>query len=233
MELGEAFLKVPVLSALGERSRGLLIAYAHVRVLAKGEAFFRDGQAATEIAYLVKGRIKLTRTNDDGRESILDLVHEGDALCTSAPTTWQPYCCAAIALEDDTTVLSIPRRDMYRVFEDDPPTARRFVEAMGWRSAGLCDRVYQLSAGQVIQRIASVFVTLAKRAGHDTPEGIEIPILLTRQDVADLSATTVETAIRTIGRLSREGVMRGEKHGFVIQDLAALQAIARGAREIA
>jgi CRP/FNR family transcriptional regulator len=72
-------------------------------------------------------------------------------------------------------------------------------------------------------RIAQLFLTLAERMGKETPEGIEIPVHLSRQEVADLVGTTVETAIRVLSRWGREGVLvTGEKR-FVLPSKEGLR----------
>jgi CRP/FNR family transcriptional regulator len=76
--------------------------------------------------------------------------------------------------------------------------------------------------GSVEIRIGRLFSTLAERVGQKTKDGIFIPIALSRQDIADLVGTTVETAIRILSRWQKEGIVETDKKGFRISDLSLL-----------
>ena len=80
--------------------------------------------------------------------------------------------------------------------------------------------------GSAESRAARLFLTLAERTGrHDGPATF-IPITLSRQDIADLLGTTLETAIRLMSRWHKESVILTEGEGFTVPDLAALRSIA-------
>ena len=56
--------------------------------------------------------------------------------------------------------------------------------------------------------------------------GLFIAMPRTRQELADLTGTTIETAIRTMSRWQKEDVVRTEKDGFVIANRRALETAA-------
>ena len=55
-----------------------------------------------------------------------------------------------------------------------------------------------------------------------------IPMVLSRQELADLTGTTIETCIRLMSRWGKEGVLETEKEGFVLIDRSALEALTAG-----
>ena len=63
--------------------------------------------------------------------------------------------------------------------------------------------------------------------GRDTPEGVEIPLALSRQEIAETVGTTVETAIRVMSRWNREGVLLTGRERFVIPDREKLKSAAQ------
>jgi CRP-like cAMP-binding protein len=84
--------------------------------------------------------------------------------------------------------------------------------------------------GQRVEvRIAQLFLTLAERMGRETDAGTEIPLALSRQEVADLVGTTVESAIRVLSRWGREKILITGEERFVIPDGERLQRVASGA----
>src|SRR5436189_2834149 len=78
-------------------------------------------------------------------------------------------------------------------------------------------------AGSAEQRAARLFLTLADRVGLSTPDGVRIPLTLSRQEIADLLGTTLETAIRLMSRWQKEAIVLTEKDGFVIPEPAKLR----------
>jgi CRP-like cAMP-binding protein len=87
-------------------------------------------------------------------------------------------------------------------FERSPAVARALLSEVTKLSITACERIEELSSGQVEQRLATVLLRLAQRAGVRRPDDwLWIPVPLTRQDLAEMCGTTVETCIRTITRL--------------------------------
>jgi CRP/FNR family transcriptional regulator len=78
-------------------------------------------------------------------------------------------------------------------------------------------------------RIAHLLLKLADRIGEKgSGDEITIPILLSRQDIADLVGTTVETAIRVMSRWRKMGIVTNDKRGILIRDRDTLEDLAAG-----
>jgi CRP-like cAMP-binding protein len=77
--------------------------------------------------------------------------------------------------------------------------------------------------GTAEARAAKLFLTLTDRMGEARDGKTFIGLPLSRQELADLIGTTLETAIRLMSRWQKEGIVLTEKEGFVIADTAALQ----------
>jgi hypothetical protein len=114
-----------------------------------------------------------------------------------------------------------------------PPTGGgAFLREVTGREMSLTQRVEELSSGQVERRIAMLLARLADQLGSERPgEGTFIPVRLSRQDLADLCGTTIETAIRVMTRLAREGVVQTVPRGFVVTCPERLARLARGTSE--
>jgi CRP/FNR family transcriptional regulator len=75
-------------------------------------------------------------------------------------------------------------------------------------------------------RIARLFLKLGENMGRPGPDGVSIPMALSRQELADLTGTTIETCIRIMSRWGKDDIVRTEKDGFVLVDKAALEELA-------
>lgn len=231
MTFEEAVPRVPFLRALDPSGRERLRPYVEFRLLSRSGLVWSQGDETSAFGFVVYGRVKLFKTSEAGREAIIDLCGPGALLCASAVSCFSPYCCSAGAMEDDVEVLLIPRRDVLDLLERSPVAGRAFLREVTARGMSLCQRMEELSTGQVERRIATLLLRLADQVGvARNGEGTWIPIALSRQDLADLCGTTIETAIRVMTRFRREGVVRSAARGLVVTDRAALERTARGAR---
>jgi CRP/FNR family transcriptional regulator len=94
------------------------------------------------------------------------------------------------------------------------------------RLVELTNRLTELSGGRVEARIARLFLKLGDNMGRPATEGIAIPMALSRQELADLTGTTIETCIRIMSRWGKDDIVRTEKDGFVLVDKNALEELA-------
>ena len=94
------------------------------------------------------------------------------------------------------------------------------------RIVELTRRIPEVAGGRVETRFAHLFLKLADKMGRPGAEGTSIPMALSRQDLADLTGTTIETCIRIMSRWGKEGRVRTDKDGFVVLDRAELEKLA-------
>ena len=90
----------------------------------------------------------------------------------------------------------------------------------------LTNRLTELSGGRIEGRLARFLLKLGTDMGQRRDDGLFIPLVLSRQELADMIGTTIETSIRIMSRWGKDGVVRTDKDGFTIVDRAALEAVA-------
>jgi CRP/FNR family transcriptional regulator len=220
--------RLPLLEALrGTVPRELAAASTRRRV-ARGDQCWSEGSPAQGFSFVERGQVKLVRATESGREVIVEVVGDGALLCASVVCSGASYCCTSVAM-DDTEIVSVPRARLLELLERSPAAALGLVEEVGCRALDLCRRVEELSSGQVAQRIAKLLLKLTDRAGVERPgQGTWVPVPLSRQDLADLCGTTLESAIRVMSRLRRERVVRSSARGFLVQDRHRLDELVTG-----
>lgn len=87
---------------------------------------------------------------------------------------------------------------------------------MGGRIEELQERLQQISTQQVERRIAGVILRIASQSGRKTETGIEIPFSLSRQDLAEMTGTTLHTVSRTLSAWINEGVLKGRRSSHLV-----------------
>jgi CRP/FNR family transcriptional regulator len=130
-----------------------------------------------------------------------------------------------MALED-TVCIVIPRAAFFRLLEQHPSLVRGLMLGLTVRLVELTNRLAQLSGSRIEPRFARLFLKLAGEMGRAERGGVFIPLPLSRQELADMTGTTIETGIRIMSRWGKEDVVHTEKDGFVVLDREILEALA-------
>lgn len=218
------FDAVPLFQCLNAEERKLLAPVSRVVVYEKGEEIFREGELATDLCFVVIGRVKIVKTTSE-RDVILGLFGIGEPIGAVALFEGKRFPASAVALEP-STILRIPEREFFATIDGHPEMTRRLLQGLMLRQFEISRRLADLT-GSVEKRIARLLLMLAARVGHREGAGATIPLALSRRDIADLTATTVESAIRVMSRWGKENVVITGPEGFSIPDLQALEAVTK------
>ena len=198
-----------------------------VRTYDRGDRVFDEGDPSDHFFIVLTGRVKVFKHLPDGHDGILGMFGPNGPLGAIATYESKPYPAAATALEP-TTCLVIPRQAFFALLDRQPSLVRGLLGGLSLRLAELTTRLADMSGSRVEVRLARFFVKLGEQIGRPDRGGLFIPLVLGRQELADFTGTTIETAIRIMSRWSREGVLRTDRDGFVILDAANLANIANG-----
>ncbi len=217
------FNAIPILAPLRGEDRAALDPICELKAYEKGAVLFEEGAPALFIQFVFVGRVKIVKAAPD-RDLILEILGPGEPVGAVAVFEQRPYPASAIALEPSGTI-AIPEREFFRLVEKRPEITRRLLAGLTMRLMALNRRLADMT-GSVEYRAARLFSTLAERAGREHADGIFVPIHLSRQEIADLAGTTIETAIRIMSRWQKEGLVETEKDGFLIRQIAALRMLA-------
>jgi len=194
------------------------------RSIRRGEAVFLEGEAASAFHVLAEGRVKLVRETDDGREVILRLIQVGDVFGGAGIWGESHYPASAFSQEDSVELqLSCPA--FTDLLQAHPEIAQAIIRMLAGRLRDAEARIRDLQTAQVEQRIANVLLRLANKTGVKTVDGIKIGIPLTRQDLAELSGTTLSTASRTLSGWHQRGIVQAGRERVTILQPHVLVAI--------
>ena len=192
----------------------------------KGDQVFAEGDPSDLIFTIVSGRVKIVKAIPGGKELIIEILGPGDPLGAIAAYEARPYPASAIALEEAVCVAS-KRAAFMGLLETCPSLVRGMLGGFSLRIIELGKRLGEITGSRVEARFAQIFLKLADRLGRPRGEGVFVPIVLSRQDLADLAGTTMETSIRVMSRWGKEGVVSTESDGFVVSSRDALEGLAR------
>jgi CRP-like cAMP-binding protein len=221
----EALRRSVLFRRLKPDDRQRLAAVGTVREFEKGALLFSEGEGSDLLYTVVSGRVKVFKTTARGTDVILEIFGPGDPVGAVAVYEARPYPASALALEP-TACLLIPRAAFFSLLETYPTMVRGLLVGLTHRLVELTNRLAELSGGRVEGRLARFFLKLASDMGQARDDGTFIALALSRQELADMIGTTIETSIRIMSRWGKQDIVRTEKDGFVVVDRLALEAVA-------
>jgi len=223
----QALKSNPVFAGLPAREIEVLAAAAREDACRARDYVFMEGDAADWLCIVKSGRVRIVRHSRAGKDVVLELLGPGEIFGGVAVIEKRPYPAAAQAMEA-SVILKIPAQALSDVSERHPSVIRELALMIGRRLRTAHDSMKSLAVDPVEARLAAALLRLAERDGARTKAGLSLPFHLTRQSLADMCGTTVETAIRVMGRWTRDGLVVDEGARLVVADVAGLRAIAAG-----
>ena len=217
---------LPFFRGLPTADREAIDGIATLKDLGRGDVLWNAGDAADALTLIVKGRLKIVK-HGNGTDMILEIFSAGEPVGAVAVYNRMPYPASAIAIEP-TTVLQIPARDYFALLERHPDLSRSLMSEMTRLYMSVARKLEDSRSQRVEARIAQLFLSLAERMGRPGDDGTVISMTLSRQEVAEMVGTTVESSIRVLSRWGREEILVSGHGRFVIPSLNALRAIAEG-----
>lgn len=218
---------IPVFRRLAPEDRARVAEVSRVHVFARGDVLFSEGETPECFCVVAEGRVKVFKMTHAGKDVILEVFGAGDPLGAVAVYEGRPYPASAVAIED-TTCIEIPRGAFFALLERHPSLVRGLLAGLTMRMVDLTNRVADLTGGRVEPRVARLFLKMAHDQGQADRGGIFIPVALSRQELADLTGTTIETCIRIMSRWNKDGIVHTLKDGFVVLDQDELEALSQG-----
>ena len=179
-------------------------------VYAKKQTVFTEGSYPHEVFFIRKGRVKLYKTNLDGKEYITDLLGSGDFMGHLAMLKNSTHHETATVIED-AEVSRVSRDDFFQLLDNNRDVASEFIKLLSNNIREKEERLLRLAYSSVRQRVADALILLQDRY-QGQQEG-EFSISITRDDLASIVGTATESLIRTLSDFKEEQLVevRGGK----------------------
>lgn len=197
-----------------ERKR--LATVSRERRYAKGETIFREGDPAKSVCIVKTGRVHLMKFLDTGQASTTCVMAPGETFCCLPALDGKPYPVDAIAAAD-AVVVHIPTPAFHELLSKSPAMLQDAL-------CLFCDRLREVehksctTLDTVERRLAQTLVSLAKKFGNTIP--------LTKHELAEMASTTVETTIRILSDLKKQGIITSTRGSTTINKLSELHTLA-------
>jgi CRP/FNR family transcriptional regulator len=218
-----------VCGALDKAQIKKLAQIARRKIIARGQTIISDEEPVDFYANIISGAVKLTKTLPDGRQQIVALLFAPDFF-GRAYSKNNPYTAEAAT---DVEICIFPKAAFERVVSEHPGLQQRLFKRSLDELDAARDWMLLLGRKDAEEKVASLLYMLARRglmAGcqHKNPPSIsKFDLQLTRAEIADYLALTIETVSRQITRLKVRNVIEIGSRGFVlVKDMAKLASTA-------
>ena len=221
--------KIPLFSSLPDDLKSHLSTIVNPKVVAKGEVLFREQQKAEGLYFIISGKVKLMKSNPEGKEILLNVRKTGEMfaevpLFNKAVGT---YPVTATAIESSTIAI-IRYDDLENILMEEPHLSTYIFRVMAERLQVAQNTLRDVALYGKFGAMASTLVRLCEDYGVEDEEGIVIKLRLTHEDLGSFFGATRESVTRMINQLKQQGVLDKKGNYFIIYDLDVLNSYLDG-----
>lgn len=200
---------------------------ASSRRYAHGDVVFEQGQTATQFFVLLHGRLRVTQVTSEGQQVVVRMVNPGDLFGIAKALRRLDYPGTATAVSE-SVVLSWPMSLWNDFLEQYPSLAVNAMQTMGSRLLEAQQRLRELSTEEVERRVAHAVLRLVNQSGKKEEKGVRIDFPISKQDIAEMTGTTLHTVSRILTAWEAAGLVEGGRQKLLVRDPHQLVLIGDG-----
>ena len=207
----------PLFAGLGSEELAEVLREARSSRYPKNGIVFEQGAEATSFFLLLHGHVRASKTTPTGEQIVVRYVAPGEIFGVAPAIGLLRYPATATAV-DDSVVLAWPSAAWPRLVGKFPQLAANTLQTVGNRLQETHTRVIEMSTQQVEQRVAHALLRLAKQSGRKLEHGIEIDFPISRQDIAQMTGTTLHTVSRILSGWEQAGLIESGRQHIVLRE---------------
>jgi CRP-like cAMP-binding protein len=221
---------LPLFKGMAAEDLDRMLEHARSIRVSKDHAVFEQGEEADSFFVLLDGHVRVVKTTPDGQQIIVRYISPGELMGIAHALGRNTYPASAIAVVD-CVALAWPGKLWPKLAAAFPSFGANTYKTVGARLEETQGRVVELSTEEVQQRVAHALLRLANQAGRKTEEGILIDLPLSRQDIAEMTGTTLYTVSRLLSSWEEKGIVKSGRQKVIVVEPQRLSMLADGRGE--
>ncbi|MEO9777788.1 MAG: Crp/Fnr family transcriptional regulator [Sedimentitalea sp.] len=217
---------LPPLSKLDRRDIRKILDQATSRRFEEGVAIFDEGAPAERFFMLLDGYVRAVRITATGEQVTALHIPAGQLLGIARAFGRDTYPATALTATE-SIVLSWPTHLWDTFSSDYEGFATETYKTVGTRMGEMHNRIVEMATQHVEQRVANALLHLVNQTGRKAPDGIEINFPITRQDLSELTGTTLHTVSRLLSSWENRGLVQSKRKRIKVTDPHALVEISQ------
>jgi len=185
------------------------------------QIIYSEGRRPRYLYYLVKGKVKGFRSNDDGKEYISNLYSDGDFIGYTALIDDKSYDDSASVLEN-AEIMLIPKDDFLQMVYSDISIASKFIHIITQNVKDKEERLINLAYSSLRKRVAKALVDIVAKFRLEESSN---PIEISREDIAQYVGTATESLIRTLSDFKAEKNIDIKNGKIIVNDVEKLKKL--------
>jgi len=207
-------------ASFGESAVQSFTEHRNSNMFKKKQTVYSEGNHPNSLFYVLKGKVKTYRTNDDGKELVTELFSQGDFIGYIALLEGAIYKDTAEALEE-TELAVIPKGDFEELINNNREIAQKFIRLLAKNISEKENQLLGLAYNSLRKKVAEALILLQKKYSH--PKEEEFVIDITRESLATIAGTATESLIRTLSDFRNEKLVEIKNGNVVIINLKKLE----------
>lgn len=187
----------------------------------RGQSLFFQGNPPYGLYCVSSGKIKISHTGNEGKESIIRIAGPGDVIGHRSLFSGQNYLATATVIED-ASVCFLDKRYIMRAISEEPSISLNLIQRLSREMGSAQTRSSAMAQKNVRERLAEVLLMLKTSYGVLEGARWKLDIKLTRDELASLVGTANETVIRFISEFKDDGILEQEGKTLYVVDEAKL-----------
>jgi CRP-like cAMP-binding protein len=216
--------KVPIFTSLNDNQLSHIAEYCVNKKYAKDQLILVEEEIGRTLFIIFAGRVKVTRTSDDGREVILSILESGDFFGEMSLLDGKTRSASVTAIENSELLL-LRRGDFLQILEDYPKIAIALLKELAGRLRKSDTQIKSLSLQDALGRVASTLILLAEEIGKVKHGSVIIPKIPLQQDLANMAGTSRETISRVFRSLENDALIKRQGRKLLIPDYDKFKTI--------
>lgn len=219
-----------IFDGLTDAARREWIDQSATRTLRNSQPLARQGEPADALYLVEQGLLKLLQVTPEGHELIVRFVSPLEPFGGVVALEGATFPVTALAVEP-TRLRVWPKATLSALLARHPQVRTNLMREMSAHMTDALTRVRELATKRVGQRLAHTLLRLGRQVGEQTPEGLVLRHALTRQELAELTGTTLYTVSRILSRWAAEGVIESRGRRLLVKSVRQLQQISETAED--
>lgn len=188
-----------------------LVEYRSINKYKKKQVIYTEGNHPIQLYYVLKGKIKTFKSNDDGKELVTDLYSPGDFLGHIALLQGGLYKETAEAI-DECELAIVPKKDFEDLLSNSRDVAQKFISMLAKNIADKEHHLLSIAYNSLRKKVADALVSLKNK--YHTPDVEKFKIDISRENLATIAGTATESLIRTLSDFKSEKLI-DIKDGYI------------------
>jgi len=209
-------------ASMGRKALLSLTEDRNINKYKKKQTIYSEGNHPNRLYYVLKGKVKAYKTNEDGKELVTDLFSQGDFLGYVALLEGVVYKDTAEAMEE-TELAIIPREDFDELVSTNSEVAKKFIQLLAKNVSEKEQQLLGMAYNSLRKKVADALLMLQSKYQDKPDEKFTIDI--SRESLATIAGTATESLIRTLSDFRNEKLIDIKEGNIAILNQKKLEQL--------